>query len=229
MEFDADLGPAVADQLQHVGFFGALSGGFDDDLQAAPVRQQTDAAVVAFAQADLVEQGIGLIQVELGPGAAVLLTIKRTARQDGVVSLYGQAEEDHLIDLVPVDREGQCPAEPHVAEQRAIDFVVDVEVGEERDPCPSCGAPQVHTLILPLLGGLEEGVVVEPEVTGLKIAGPRPYLGRYDAAAGDVDDRLIDVRQLAAFRVDPVKIGVALEHEALGRRLGGVHPRLQGR
>ena len=43
VERDAELAPAVADQLEHVGFLGALAGGVDDDLQR-PARRASGAS-----------------------------------------------------------------------------------------------------------------------------------------------------------------------------------------
>ena len=89
--------------------------------------------------------------------------------------------------------------------------------------------PQTDLDRVALLGLLQEGVVVEVDSAPAGRLSPAPVL------AGMIDDELtlsmtpVDIGQLPAVLVDAVEVGVALEDELLGRRLGRVAPGIERR
>ena len=111
VELDPELQPAVMDQMQDVGLFGALAGGLDYEFRRAPVGQQAE-PVFAPCKPGLVEQGIGGIGVEAGPALPQRLVIERACRQQAVVSGEREAEIDDLVDLLAVEAEARAPGAP---------------------------------------------------------------------------------------------------------------------
>ena len=77
------------------------------------------------------------------------------------------------------------------------------------------GAPQPDVVIVRLFAPLEEGVIAEIEVAGLKPGFPCRRLAGDDRRRGDVEHDLVDIGKLASQHIDPVEIGVAGKHEAL--------------
>ena len=67
----------------------------------------------------------------------------------------------------------------------------------------------------------------EPARQKIDLAGVR--LGREEARGREIDEEPVDIGKLAAFRIDAVKIRVALEDEAIGGRPGHDLPGIQRR
>ena len=120
VERDADLAPAVADQLEHVGLLGALACRVDDDLQRLAARASSASPVASRAVRPISSSSaFAAFNVELRPRIAVRLVEQRALRQHRVVRRLHEPEIDDLVDLVPVDPERQRAPEPDVAQQLA--------------------------------------------------------------------------------------------------------------
>ena len=228
VELDPELQPAVVDQVQDVGLFGALAGGLDDEFRRAPVGKQAE-PVIAPAQARLVEEGIGRLGIVGRPALPQRLVVKRASRQQAVVAGKREAEIDHFVDLFPVEAERQRPAHPPVPEQRPPDGIAGIEVGVERRVRALARAPQADLVAARLLAAFQEGHIVEPQVTGLEVACAGGGLRRDEPARGDVHHHAVDIGKLAAPGVHPVVVGIAGEDEAVRGRPDGRRPGLQGR
>src|SRR5689334_7130888 len=76
---------------------------------------------------------------------------------------------------------------------------------------------------------LEKSVVVETQITRLKVALSRASLGRNDFAVRNRQDHPIDVGQLIPLLVYPVIVWVSLKHEAVGRWSRLQYPRFKRR
>ena len=87
----------IVHQLQHVGLERALAGGLDDDLGAPPVGQQPDAVVVALVKAELVEQRVGLVGIELAPGVGIFRLEERAFGQDRVGAFLPRPKKTTLL------------------------------------------------------------------------------------------------------------------------------------
>ncbi len=144
-ELDADLAPANRGPAPARRSPRTISPAVSTTISAGrPSGSSRMPVAVALGEADLVEQRVRLLQVELRPCLAVFGLVERALRQHGVLALEREAEEHHLVDLVPVDGERQGAAEAHVAEQLAPHRIVDVQVGIERHWSPLRLAPQPH-------------------------------------------------------------------------------------
>jgi len=208
---DPDAAPGIADQFEHIRLLGRLAGILDDDVERPPVRQLALAALAVALQADQVEQPVGLVRIETGPGLAVFRAVERALRQHRVLPLDRQTEIDHLVDLVPVGGERQGPPEADVAHQPAPHRVVDIQIGIQRQLAARPGPPQPHLVVVGRLAGFQKGVVVEAEIACLQIAFAGAGLGRDDLAAGDREHHPVEIRQLMAGAVNPVIIRVPLK------------------
>ena len=91
------------------------------------------------------------------------------------------------------------------------------------------GAPQAYRKVISLFVVFQKSVVLERDVTGLKVGIPGAGLGRDQAVHADAHDDPVDIGKLAACGIDPVIEGIAHEHEPLGRRPCRVQPRMQRR
>ena len=69
----------------------------------------------ALVEPRRVEQRIGLVDVVVGIGLGKFRLVERALRQHRVAALARQAEEHHVVDVVPVDAERQRAAEADVA------------------------------------------------------------------------------------------------------------------
>jgi len=72
-----------------------------------------------------------------------------------------------------------------------------------------------------------ESEIVEAQITALEIRFASTGFCRDDRFRHHVDDDFIDIGQLGASWINPVKIRIALENIPFRRRRGGIHPRLQ--
>ena len=129
---NADLGPLLGDDLQGVDLRRVGVGGLDHQVGAPPVRQVADAVVVAPEHAHVVQQRIGLLRVVVGPGLAVGFAVERRAGQQGVGAGQGGALVEHLIQLLPVGRQGKRAAKAGIPQHRLPARRHGVEVGVER-------------------------------------------------------------------------------------------------
>lgn len=82
IDLDADIDQILLEQVEDIGLFGVLAGGLDGEFEPAPVRQQAD-AIIAFGQADLVEQAVGQRRVVLGPELRERRIVERLFQQGG--------------------------------------------------------------------------------------------------------------------------------------------------
>ena len=90
-------------QLENVGLFCLLARGLDDKIHGPAIGQKTQAPGIPLIEANLIEQGIGLAEVESCPAEPMLPLVEGALRQDRIVSFNGEAIIKHLVNFVPVD------------------------------------------------------------------------------------------------------------------------------
>ena len=222
---DPEIAPVFGHELGDVGLLGAARH-LDDDFGWPPVRKPAH-AVAAARQPDLVEKRVRTVGIVLRPGRGVFRLVERRALQHRIGGRVGETEVELLVDLLAMDAEGQGPAEPDVLEERAPDRVVHVEVRQVGDLGAGPVLPEADVVAVLFGRFLEEGVVVEAEITGLQVTVASPGLRRNDVRGADAEEDAVDVRQLLSRGVHAVEIGVADENEAFGRRRRRVHPRFE--
>ena len=104
------------------------------------------------------------------------------------------------------------------------DRIRDREVRIKGEVGAIAGLPEQNFIPAGLLRVLQEGVVAITQLESLEHGLAGPGLGGNELAVGDGADDFVDIGQLAALGVDAEVIGIALEHETVGRRLGLQHP-----
>jgi hypothetical protein len=138
----------VPDQLGGHRLLRTLAGGLDDDLQRPPIRQRAQIVAVAVRQPDLIQELVGLVDVEGGPCRQIGFVEQRALRQYGVAALGGEPQIDHLVDLAAIDAERQRAAEADVADERMPRGIGTLRLGARSAIPPSsttdlyCRAPR---------------------------------------------------------------------------------------
>ena len=82
-----------------------------------PVGAQAIAVGIALGQAHLVQQGVGLVLIEIRVGAGVLWLENGRHGGDGGLPRLGRTRPDDLVDLLSVDGVGECDAETIVSNE----------------------------------------------------------------------------------------------------------------
>ena len=195
-------------------------------LEGSAVGKQAHA--VFDDKPHVVEQPIGLLEIEPGPGIAKLGAIEGRCGKNGVLPFKAEAEVDDLVDLPAVDGQRKGAPEAEVPQHRAPHRIGHVEIGIEGKLAPPRRLPQPYPVVVVFLSLLEKGVVVEGKSPHLKVGFPRPSLERDELAVDDGHDNAVHVGELPAPGVHLVIEGIALADEPLGRSLVGNGPWLQG-
>ena len=142
----------------------------------------------------------------------------RRAPEDRVLARQAEAVVEDLVDLLPVDAEGERLAESPVEEELPHDRLARREVRVDGHGGGHAGVPQVDAVAGEALVLAEERDLVERQVPRLEIRLARGRLHRDDRPLREDHDEAVDVGKLPAALVHAVEEGVPLRDENLGRR-----------
>jgi hypothetical protein len=168
--------PGIRDQLEHIALFRTLAGRLDDDLEWAAIRQHAQVVAVPVGQPDIVQQPIGLVDVECGPCVKIGFVEQWALRQHGVAAFRGESQVDRLIDLAAIDGERQRATEAHVADELAPFGIGGIEIGVERNLRSPRRVPQQYLVLATRLALLQQREVVEAQIAGGEVASPAATL-----------------------------------------------------
>ena len=126
-----------------------------------------------------------------------------------------------------IDGERQRATKAEVAQQAAPHRIVDVEIGVKRELATRAGAPQSHIEVAAIFALPQECVIVEAQITGLKITFAGGGFGRDDLAVGERQDNLVDIGQLTPCRIHTIIIRISFENISQCRGFGFQNPRVE--
>ena len=204
MDLDADLAPGLLDQLEDVGLLGLLAGGLDDQLHRPAVGQQPRAVRRALGQADLVEQRVGLVEVEASPSFS-----RYSGWYSGLcgrtVLLPPMPRPKYRIWLISSRSTASDSARRKRTSRNSSRQTVSlgVEVRVEREMRAARGRPEMRHEAAALLALLEEGVVLEEQAARLEVGLAGAGLDRHQLVVDHVEHHPVDVGQLLTARRRP--------------------------
>ena len=219
LDVDADVGPVPLDQLQRVDRV-RVQGRDHVDREEDPlaVRAQAEFLPVTLVVADPVEQGVGLLRVELGELRGQLLVVPGVPGPGARLVRPGLPEVDDVDDLLAVDAQRQRLTELLVAEHLAHLRVLVREVQVDLHLLRTRG-DQLDQPVAALLHVLRQGrlVLQRVDVALLDVELARQRVEHQGLhVLRDAEAQAVDVGQLLTGLVDLPEVGVALHDHARG-------------